>query len=372
MPYFHAILLTYGASADRTLGPGVTNDDSPDLQNVLTARSFVHWYNGHPHSPFHKGDAQLDLSNLQAATIIGQGNVALDCARILLSAGNPQQTSRLAATDTPESVLACLADSGIRQVDIAGRRGPLQFAGTTKEVRELINLDKGQVMFAMSPVDQRQVKDSLSQLAEFQQAGGQMDNARMKKRLLDLMNSSKSSPATPSMTDIKQWSLSFCRSPVALYSKDRGSAGPVKQIDFELNDLLPVSTATLPSATLTDPAAAVARGTGQTVTVDTDFVLKSVGYRSIGVEGVPFDERKGVVRNKDGRVSSEEADVSSPELLILPLRADASVVAWHACVHIRLAGSRSEWGYCYDHVRRLSSRRNDSSGSYVCAVRSKA
>ena len=304
-PYYHSILFTYGASFDRSLGPAVANDGSESLVNVLSARSFVHWYNGHPHSPFHLGEQALDLSKLYRADIIGQGNVALDCARILLSGAHAPTIDRLAKTDTPESVLAELSRSNIQKIDIVGRRGPLQFAGTTKEMRELITLDPTNACFTMSAEDRALVDTAVEELETYTSEGGQMENARMKKRLLGLMQQAKTS-SSPSMhgQGQKEWSLSFCKSPVALEAQNGQSEGPLKSIKYELNDLVSASTSTLPSNGLVDPAACVARGTGQTVRQETDFLLKSVGYRSIGIEGLPFDARKGIVRNQLGRVQN--------------------------------------------------------------------
>ena len=303
-PYYDAMLFTYGASDDRSLGAAVHNDDAPDLDNVLTARSFVHWYNGHPHSPLHRGLQNLDLSKLRKADIIGQGNVALDCARILLSGGTFTDVNRLAKTDVPEPVLAELSRSRINEVDVVGRRGPLQFAGTTKEVRELVSLGSN-VSFNMDEEDSTSVASALRDLEVFGREGGVMENSRMKKRLLGLMQKGKLPHGKPAEGQ-KAWSLKFCRSPVGLYGADGSATGPVKMVHYEMNDLQPVSTSTLPSGPGADPSALVAHGTGETVKVPTDLVLKSVGYRSVGVPGLPFDTRKGIVRNEHGRITEPD------------------------------------------------------------------
>ena len=87
------------------------------LRGVLSAREFVWWYNGHPdHS-----DLQLDLSRIQSVAICGLGNVAVDCARILL-----QPTERLASTDIAQHALKQLQHSAIREAHLIGRRGPVQ------------------------------------------------------------------------------------------------------------------------------------------------------------------------------------------------------------------------------------------------------
>lgn len=310
-PYYDAILFTYGASYDRSLGPSVRNDNAPNLLHTLSARSFVHWYNGHPHSPFHEQGKVMGLDTLSDAAIIGQGNVALDCARILLSGRDPPTIDRLKKTDTPESVLEALSRSTIKHVDVIGRRGPLQFAGTTKELRELVNLDPKHARFVMSEEDVMLVAEAAQTLESFTAHGGKTETARMKKRLLQLMQKAKGEKANHG-DDYKTWSLSFCKSPIAIEgSEANGTAGPIKSIKFEQNDLLPASDAMLAPNDLIDPTSFVARGTGLTVSQPADLLLKSVGYRSGGIEGLPFDNRRGVVKNVDGRVHDEHGHLVS-------------------------------------------------------------
>lgn len=116
---------TYGADQDRTLG--IPNES---LRNVLSAREFVAWYNGLP------GFEELnpDLSG-RTLTLLGQGNVAVDVARIVLSG-----VDQLKKTDITEYALEALSRSNIRKVLLVGRRGPLQAAFTIKELREMIKL----------------------------------------------------------------------------------------------------------------------------------------------------------------------------------------------------------------------------------------
>jgi adrenodoxin-NADP+ reductase len=111
-PHYDAMLFSYGASEDRELGiPG------EGLKNVLSARSFVGWYNGLPQFR----DLDPDLKKGEQAVVIGQGNVALDVARILLS-----PVERLRQTDISEQALQTLAESRVKSVRVVGRRGPIQ------------------------------------------------------------------------------------------------------------------------------------------------------------------------------------------------------------------------------------------------------
>lgn len=109
---YHAVVLAYGAEGNKQLQiPG------QNLAGVLSAREFVWWYNGHPEY----ADLNLDLSRIKNVAICGLGNVAVDCARILL-----QPVERLARTDIAEHALQQLRNSSVQQVHLIGRRGPVQ------------------------------------------------------------------------------------------------------------------------------------------------------------------------------------------------------------------------------------------------------
>jgi adrenodoxin-NADP+ reductase len=111
-PHYAAILFAYGASKDKKLGiPG------EDLSGVYSARAFVGWYNGLPE--YANLNPKLDAG--EEAVVIGQGNVALDVARILLT-----DVDALRKTDITEQALETLARSRVRSVKIIGRRGPMQ------------------------------------------------------------------------------------------------------------------------------------------------------------------------------------------------------------------------------------------------------
>lgn len=123
--HYDAVLLSYGAEEDKTLG--IENEDAT---NVIAARRFVGWYNGLPSDK----DLKVDLSG-RTAVILGQGNVALDVARILL-----MPIDELKKTDITEHALCALSESKLKEVYLVGRRGPLQVAFTIKELREQLKL----------------------------------------------------------------------------------------------------------------------------------------------------------------------------------------------------------------------------------------
>lgn len=273
-PHYDAVLLSYGASHDRNLNiPGEAT-----LKNIFSARSFVHFYNGYPLPQIN----WPDLSKVSDVTIVGQGNVALDCARMLLS-----PVDALAKTDTPDAVLAELSRSQVKRVSLVGRRGALQFAGTTKELREMMQLPD--VKFTTAPSELQQSEQML------QTHESQIRNARMKKRLLALMKQGSDA----SQGD-KEWSLEFFKSPITFQGEDK-----VERVDWELNELQEDPNQ--------DPTSWRVQGTNRTTQTQTDMVLTSIGYRSINIPGLPFDAKAGIVRNEKGRVVSEAgAPVSIP------------------------------------------------------------
>ena len=115
--HYNAILFAYGASKDRKLG--VPGEDI--REGIYSARDFVGWYNGYPDNM----NLQPDLSTGDRAVIIGQGNVALDVARILLT-----NVDELRKTDITEEALAALSRSKVKHVNVVGRRGPMQVWGS--------------------------------------------------------------------------------------------------------------------------------------------------------------------------------------------------------------------------------------------------
>jgi len=223
--------------------------------------------------------------------------------------------------DLPDYALAELARSRVKSVEIVGRRGLLQFAGTTKEVREMLQL-KG---VGFEGIDERVLSESGRELEGVSQEHG----GRAKKRMMGLLE--KGSRTKLEHAD-KSWSLKFLRSPTRILPRDPtqaqvngGGQDPtfssllseppqkVGSIEYDLNRLVPPST----GSSLEDPNSFRAEATGEKLRVETDMVFKSVGYRSIGLPGLPFDEKRGVVKNIDGRVTDESGSIVCSSLLYL-------------------------------------------------------
>lgn len=271
MRHYDSVLFAYGASADKTLGiPGEST-----LKGIYSAREFVGWYNGLPDF------ANLDpnLTRGEEAVIIGQGNVALDVARMLL-----EDVDVLRKTDITEHALQRLSESRIKRVHVVGRRGPMQAAFTIKEVRELMKL-KG---VAFHSADRSLIPEDLKILP------------RATRRLMEVVV--KGTPELNPQTAKKSWSLNSCLSPKHFLGHE-DHPGYVASTEFGVTRL------TDPF----DPKSNV-ESTGETMILPSDVVFRSVGYKSIGLPGfaeagIQFDERKGIVDNDGfGRVTRLVSD----------------------------------------------------------------
>jgi ferredoxin--NADP+ reductase len=251
--HYHAVVLAVGAPEDRAMGiPG------EDLRNSLSATDFVAWYNAHPEHVH----LDVDLS-VTDAVVVGNGNVAVDVARILVT--DPDE---LAKTDIADHALERLRASRVRTVTMLGRRGPAQAAFTPKEVREL-----GELTGVTLVVDPRDlVLDGMSR--ELLDEDGE--------RVMHALESVAG--RTPAEGD-RVLRLRFLTSPTALQGD-----GVVAQVETVRNELVEQDGAMRPRAT--DDTGAIPAG----------LVLRAVGYRGIPVPGYPFDDRAAVVPNALGRI----------------------------------------------------------------------
>lgn len=251
LAHHHAVVYAVGAPGDRRLGiPG------EDLAGSHSATDFVAWYNGHPDF----ADRSFDLSG-DRAVIVGNGNVALDVARIL--AGDVDQ---LARTDIADHALAALAASQITEVVVLGRRGPAEAAFTTPELLGLAGGGDFEVI-----VDPEEVRLEAS------------DPASMAALKVEIVR--ELAQRAPKGIG-KRVELRFLRSPVELLGSDR-----VRSLRVVRNELVP-----------SDNGAYVAHPTGETEDIECGLVLRSIGYRGTPLPSLPFDEARGTLPNDGGRV----------------------------------------------------------------------
>ncbi|KAJ5243421.1 uncharacterized protein N7469_001748 [Penicillium citrinum] len=275
-PHYDAILFSYGASKDKELGiPG-----EQSTRSVHSARAFVGWYNGLPE---HR-DLDPDLTSGEDAVVIGQGNVALDVARILLS-----DVDALRSTDITDYALEKLSKSTIKRVRVVGRRGPLQASFTIKEVRELLQLPG--VSFEPIAKDVFPPESVINGLP------------RAQKRLMQLI--AKGSANDP-QTSSKSWSLDFLLSPESLHWSPIHPYH-LTHAKFSRNELDP-SDSFSPSSKVTPKY--LSNGKPAMVNLPASVFFRSVGYKSLplpGLEdlGIQFDSQRGVIANDGfGRIKS--------------------------------------------------------------------
>lgn len=260
-----AVVYTYGASRDRQLGIA-----GEDLPGSLAATDLVAWYCGHPDADC--TSVEDALSHARSVVVLGVGNVALDVARVLARA-----PSELESTDMPQHVLDALAGSPVEEVTVLGRRGPVQAAFTTQELRELGRLAEATVLVDPSDLE-------LDRESE-QRAG--VDRAVA--RNLEVLRGWVDHEPVPGAVRLN---LRFYRRPVRLLGKERVTGVEVER-------------------TVVDAKGQVV-GTGERSVLPADLVIRSVGYRGDALPGLPFDERSGTVPHasgrvlRDGRVSSGE------------------------------------------------------------------
>jgi ferredoxin--NADP+ reductase len=245
-----AVVLAIGAPHDRKLGiPG------EDLPGVIGSAAFVGWYNGHPE--FADLDPPLDG---EAAAVIGNGNVALDCARIL-----SKTRGELESGDIVNVALDALHNSPIARVTILGRRGPLQISMTPKELGELGRLEAATPVVDPADFPPVDADDALEP--------GQRKSVTLLREFA-ANGPDKSKPT--------QMIFDFFAKPVRIEGD-----GKAERIIVERTRL--------------EGGSAV--GTGEMYEVPASLVISSIGYATPAMEGVPYDERGGKFLNDGGKIA---------------------------------------------------------------------
>jgi NADPH-dependent glutamate synthase beta subunit-like oxidoreductase len=245
---YDAVILAIGAPHDRKLGiPG------EDLQGVVGSAEFVGWYNGHPDF----ADLNPPLNGTHAA-VIGNGNVALDCARIL-----SKSQREFEGSDIVGHALDALDGSAIRTVTILGRRGPHQIAMTPKELGELGHLEDSSPVVEAGDFPPVETDDALEP--------GQRKSITILREF---------AASAPDVSKPKRLVFDFFAKPVRIEGD-----GKVERIIVE--------------RTVLDEKGA-ASGTGETYKVPASLVISAIGYSTPQIDGVPYDERGGKFRNEGG------------------------------------------------------------------------
>jgi len=244
--HYSAVLFASGVTADKPLGI-----EGESLPGCVASSEFVAWYNGHPDQSQNHYDMSCDR-----VVVIGNGNVALDVARILLLSPD-----YLAKTDISGTALLRLRQSAIKEVVIVGRRGPAQAAFTLPELLELKNLPIGIEIDGDIPQRVDGSAELQLRLRTLRELAGQHPDAE--RRLV----------------------FQFLRSPTAILG--RGRTEGIAMVSNQLSD---------------DGNRAI-RGNA-TFRLKTNLVIKAVGYRAEPLAGLLFDEPRGVISNDGGRIEA--------------------------------------------------------------------
>jgi ferredoxin--NADP+ reductase len=263
---YDAVVYATGAMRDRRMGiPG------EDLPGSYAATDFVNWYCGHPDS-----DAGAFTLDAESVAVVGVGNVAVDVARILV-----RDPAELRRTDVPQAVLEALEASKVREVHVIGRRGPAQAKFTTKELRELGELTGVDIAVPGPEAD----------LAAFDACGegGKLveSDRRVRGNLAVIDDWAARCPDWSARQLNDRWlNVRFWLRPVRIEGNGRVSGLVVERTRLDENGKL--------------------IGTGEFERMDVQMVLRSVGYQSVPLPGVPFDERTYTVPNEAGRVTGPD------------------------------------------------------------------
>ncbi len=256
--HYHAVIYAFGAQSDRALGvPG------EELPGSHAATEFVGWYNGHPDYRDHR----FDLSAERVA-VIGMGNVAVDVVRVLA-----RTAEELHGTDIAGHALDALRESRVRHIYMIGRRGPVQGAFTHPELKELGEMADADI--EVRPGDLELDPASAAALARGEDKGV--------ARNIETLHAFAGRPLSGKRKVIH---LRFQLSPLELQG-----AGRVERLVLGHNRLVPT-----PSGDVK------AEATGTTEVLPVDLVFRSVGYFGTGLPEAPFDQRRGIMPNEQGRV----------------------------------------------------------------------
>ena len=252
--HYDAVVLAYGAPHDNRLGiPG------EDLPNVYGSNACVGWYNGHP--DFRNLDPDLDVD---AAVIIGVGNVALDVARVL--AKTPGEMS---ITDLVDYAAGASHASPVTDIHMLGRRGPVEAAFTNVELREMGELENAAPVMVPEHLPGKIVADYMSDR-----------DLRLREKNIETMRSFLDvSPEGKK----KRVHFGFFLSPVEILGENRVEGVRCERTTVDANGKV--------------------HGTGETIDIPCELVITCIGSRAFPIDNLPFNEKWGIVENEDGKVS---------------------------------------------------------------------
>lgn len=252
LDHHHAVIYATGASLDRRLGI-----DGEDLPGSTTATAFVAWYNGHPDH----ADHTFDLSH-ERAVIVGNGNVALDVARVLAT-----DPADLAVTDIADHALTALRDSAVREIILLGRRGAAQAAFTLPELIGLV------------------ARDDIDVVVE----GDDLNDDGCDPMTVQKLAVLRAADARPARAGARRIVFRFATSPLEMVGSSKVRGVRVCRNELQVGN-----------GTVT------ALATADEQVIATGLVLRSVGYRGVAVPGLPFDSVTATVPHDAGSVEGRD------------------------------------------------------------------
>ncbi len=261
---YDAVIYSYGSAADRQLGiPG------EGLRGSWAATELVAWYNGHPDYQH----LDFDLCSAERVVVVGNGNVALDVARMLALTHD-----ELAPTDATDESIAAITGSGIREIVVLGRRGPVQASWTSTELHEMGDLAGADIV--VEPAELELDPASVAELAA---------SSNIVQRNMEILRefAAREPEGKP-----RRIVLRFRVSPVAILGEER-----IEGVEIVHNELVPDGKRSVR-----------AQATAERETLSCELVFRSVGYRGIPCPGVPFSEESGTMPNEGGRVLGDDGE----------------------------------------------------------------
>lgn len=276
LAHYHQVLFTTGAESDRRMGiPG------EDLPGSYPATIFVGWYNGHPDYRH----LQFDLSNVTQVAVIGNGNVAMDVVRVI-----GRSVDTLAKTDIAEYALAVLRKSAVQEVYLLGRRGGAQAAFTNPEIRELAELDEEGTDLVVRTAEVEPDEVNRQFLDEHS------DEPTHRRNIDTLLGQIPKGEGRQT----KKIRARFFVSPVEVLGTNR-----VEGLRLEKNRLV-----------RDEKGNYKAQGTGVYEEISCQMVFRSIGYKGHPLPEVPFDERDGIIPNREGRVLDPSTKAVVPRVYV--------------------------------------------------------
>lgn len=257
----HALVFASGCEADRRL-----RIRGEHLAGSHCATQFVGWYNGHPDYR----DVSFDLSQ-PVAVIVGHGNVALDLARMLA-----KPVDLLRKTDIAEHALEALASSRVTDIHVVGRRGPAQASFTSQELNEIGNIPGCAISVDAHDLDLNEASRT--------EAADKMSRNIVKN--LEILRRFASSVANDAARRIH---FHFFKSPIEVLGAVRVQGVRLAKTVLE-----------------GPPFKQVARNTDECEEIACGLLMRSIGYRGARIEGLPFDDVRGVLPHEHGRLVDEQ------------------------------------------------------------------